>query len=297
MERNQHPYIRRLLRTPANTRHLARARAGVPLTFVAGEPGAGKTTLLAKLGSIPQRRNVAVLRHDDGDTSSRLAELVQTVDHAFLEVASTTELRRANGYAYLPGFRPCGLVIVLSGPSVLAMRPDTLPERIQDASVVVMNKVDLLSGVELQRATGWLSRAIAPLPLLYCRNGSVAAQLFLGVDQHTNGDDVPMVVAPWTHVFEVSAKSRGARPIGALSADKCRAWSLHANAPVDPLAFRSWVERLPRTVIRGHGSVTFQMEPPIQYRFELFGAHWGLERHGQVDRAVTQSKVFLVGLT
>ena len=295
MERNQHPYIRRLLRTPASTRHLARARAGVPLTFVAGEPGAGKSTLLAKLASLPRKRSIAVLGHD-GETSSRLTELVQTVDHAFLEVGSTSELRRANGYAYLPGFRPCGLVIVLSAPSVLAMRPDTLPERIQDASVVVINKADLLSGFELQRAAGWLSRAIAPLPLVYSRNGDVAAQLFLGVDQTTSGDDVPMVVAPWTHAFEVSATARGTRNIRALSAEKCRAWSLHANAPVDPLAFRSWVERLPRSVIRGHGSVTFQMEPPIQHRFELFGAHWGLERHGQVDRTTTQSRVFLVGL-
>jgi G3E family GTPase len=294
MERNQHPYIRRLLRTPSSTRHLARARAGVPLTFVAGEPGAGKSTLLARLASLPQKRNIAVMTHDH-DTSSRLAELGQTVDHAFLEVGSTSDLRRANGYAYLPGFRPCGLVIVLSAPSVLAMRPDTLPERIQDASVVVINKADLLSGFELQRATGWLSRAIAPLPLVYSRNGDVAAQLFLGVDQTTSGDDMPMVVAPWTHAFEVSG-TRGARNVRALCADKCRAWSLHANAPVDPIAFRSWVERLPRTVIRGHGSVTFQMEPPVQHRFELFGAHWGLERHGQVDRTVTQSKVFLVGL-
>lgn len=294
MERYQHPYIRRLLRTAPNARHLARARAGIPLTIVTGEPGAGKSTILEKLEA-SKGGSVAVLRHDR-DTSSRLAELGPDVHHAFLEVASPSELPRTFGYAYMPGFRPCGVIIVMSATSILAMRADVLPQRLHDSSVIIINKADLLTGFELQRAAGWLSRNIAPMPVLFARQGCVATPLFLGVDQRGGDGDLPLVVAPWSHTFELSDKSRRTRRADVASADSCRAWSLHATVPLDPIGFRSWVERLPRTVIRGHGTVTFEIEQPIQHRFELFGAHWGLERIGQLDRSIVQSKVFLVGV-
>ena len=294
MERNQHPYIRRLLRNSANTRHLARARAGVPLTIVTGEQGAGKSTLLEKLrASRPGR--VAVLQHDH-ETSSRMVELALTTSHAFLEVTTPSDLPRAIGYAYMPGFRPCGVVIVMSATSVLAMRADVLPQRIHDASVIIINKAEMLKTFELQRTAGWLSRNIAPMPVLFARNGNVATPLFLGVDQRGSNGDVPLVVAPWSHTFELGDKSRRTRRTDVASAESCRAWNLHATVPLDPTAFRAWVERLPRTVIRGHGSVTFEIERPIQHRFELFGAHWGLERIGQLDRGILQSNVCLVGV-
>jgi G3E family GTPase len=296
MERYQHPYIRRLLRSPASVRHLARARAGVPLTVVTGEPGAGKTTLLRKLMESSTPGSVAVLRHDS-ETSSRLSELVHTANHAFLEVASPADLPRASGFAYMPGYRPCGTIVLMSGPSVLSMRADVLPQRIHEASVIIINKADLLAGTDVQRAAAWLRRNVAPMPVLFSQHARIAAPLFLGVDQRAMDGNIPLVVAPWSHTFEISERSRRQRAAAPASAEACRAWSLHGSIPLDPTAFRGWVERLPRTVIRGHGTVTFEIEQPIQHRFELFGAHWGLERIGQLDRGLTQSRVWLVGVT
>ena len=296
MERYQHPYIRRLLRSPASVRHLARARAGVPLTVVTGEPGAGKSTLLGKLTESAPPGRVAILQHDR-ETSSRLSELVHTAHHAFLEVASPADLPRASGYAYMPGYRPCGTVIVMSAPSVLSMRADVLPQRIHEASVVIVNKADQLTGMEVQRAASWLRRNIAPMPVLFAHHAKIATPLLLGVDQRGLDGGIPLVVAPWSHTLEISERSRKQRAAAPASAESCRAWSLHGTIPLDPTAFRGWVERLPRTVIRGHGTVTLEIEQPIQHRFELFGAHWGLERIGQLDRGLTQSKVWLVGVS
>jgi G3E family GTPase len=294
VERYQHPYIRRLFRTGSSVRHLARARAGVPLTIVTGEPGSGKSTLLANLqASNPEC--LAVLRHDR-DASSRLTELVHSAHHAFLEVASPAELPRAAGYAYMPGFRPCGVVFVMSAPSLLAMRADVLPQRLAEASVIIINKADMLTGIELQRAAGWLSRNIAPMPVLWAHHGRVATPLFLGVDRPGRDDNVPLVVAPWSRTLELDGKARRKRTADVASAERCRAWSLQAAIPVEPTEFRTWVERLPHTVIRGHGNVTLEIERPIQHRFELFGAHWGLERIGQLDGALAQSRIFLVGV-
>lgn len=296
MERYQHPYIRRLLRSPPSARHLARARAGVPLTVITGQPGAGKTTLLEKLMASTAPGSVAVLRHDS-ETSSRLSELVHTAHHAFLEVASPADLPRASGFAYMPGYRPCGTIFLMSAPSLLSMRDDVLPQRIHEASVVIVNKADLLTFTELQRAAAWLRRNMAPMPVLFSHHAKIATPLFVGVDQRGIAGGIPLVVAPWSHTFEIGERSRRQRAAAPASAETCRAWSLHGSTPLDPTAFRAWVERLPRTVIRGHGTVTFEIEQPIQHRFELFGAHWGLERMGQLDRDVTQSKVWLVGVT
>lgn len=296
MERYQHPYIRRLLRTPASVRHLARARAGVPLTVVSGERGAGKSTVLEKLMESAKPGSVAVLQHDR-ETTSRLSELVHSVRHAFLEVASPADLPRASGFAYMPGYRPCGTIMVMSGPSLLAMTPDALPDRLGEASVIVVNKADLLTGTERQRAAGWLNRNITPVPVVFSHHARIATPLVLGVDQRAIDGDIPLVVVPWSHTLDITDKSHRQRAAAAASAESCRAWSLHASLPLDPTAFRAWVERLPHTVMRGHGTVTFEIEQPIQHRFELFGAHWGLERIGQLDRGLTQSKVWLVGVS
>ena len=208
------------MRAVQNGAGILSASRGIPLTIVAGEPAAGKSTLLAHLMSAsPAPRVAAVMnaasvraleplaptRIDGdsvrlpggavcyglaGDFADSLARLAETEngdrpDHVFIEISTIAELRRARGYAYMPGYRPCGIVMVVGAETVAHTRFEDLPEKLDDASVVVMNKLDTIPEDAAVRAEAWLRRHTGP-PVLCSRNGDIAPPLLVGFDEaHT----------------------------------------------------------------------------------------------------------------
>src|SRR5579885_1659740 len=133
-----------------NRNVLARgARSRIPLTIVGGPEGAGKTTLLRHLLTNNDGRRIAVLLEDpsslaltsssiartlahgvelpngsacyglDGDIGPALQTMHAAQDpsslpeHVVVEAKATASLVRMSGYAFLPGFRPGGMISVL----------------------------------------------------------------------------------------------------------------------------------------------------------------------------------------
>jgi G3E family GTPase len=319
-----------MLRATQSAAGVLSASGGIPLTIVAGESGAGKSTLLARLMSAPSTPRVAALMSAasvraleplspirvDGDTVrlrggalccglegdfvhslSRLNEGPERPDHVFMEVATIAELRRARGYFYMPGYRPCGIVMVVGANSVARGIRDDLPDRLDDASLIVMNKVDTIDEDVAAKAEVWLRRSLARMPILCVRNGDVAPQLLLGFDRATPGSEISVAAARWSPDLEIRVEDldRRRRPTMRLG-DCCRAWSLDTSDLVDQITFRRWVDRLPTTVVRGHGVVMTRSEPHIRYRFELLGAHSSLQRDGLWRDEEPRTQITLVGL-
>jgi G3E family GTPase len=265
---------------PTSSR-VADVGSAVPLTLVLGENGAGKTTLLTHLLTAAKDGRVAAINGDE-DVVSSLAQLnprAGKIDHLFLEVSSSTPIRRAMGYTYMPGYRPAGSLLVLNADTVVRMQLEELPAALEHASMVIVNKIDAHPAAAVTAGLAWLDRYLTPMPVLATSYGKVAAPLLLGVDPNLAG--VPLVNAPWSPDLEITAEARrGRRNRGARLGDRCRGWTLQSSLPVDTIEFRRWVEKLPSDVVRGQGVVYTRSEPNTCYRFELFGSHWGLQREG-----------------
>jgi len=282
----------------------------IPLTVLAGNPGAGKTSVIRHLLETRGRgRVVAVLRdhphhgaqlrrepglehsatdvdagawitsHDPTDALMHLATREQRPDHVIVEVEGTDSPRRAGGYAYMPGYRPDGVVMVVDAEAAAHLDPD-LPlstaerEQLRVANLVVLNKLDLV-GNRVAAATQRELRKLAPLArFLWCENGRVAPPLLLGPTPGQPTMDDWGVVAEWRPDFlPVDSRAEKTR-VG----EHCRSWCLVNDRSVDAREFRAWVNRLPETVLRGAGVVYLQEEPQHRYEFELIGARWHLIR-------------------
>jgi G3E family GTPase len=320
-----------MMRAAQNGVGVLSASRGIPLTIVAGEPAAGKSTLLAHLmAASPSPRVAAVmnaasvraleplaptridgdsvrlpggalccgLAGDFADSLARLNESPDRPGHVFIEISTIAELRRARGYAYMPGYRPCGIVMVVGAETVSHSRIEDLPEKLDDASVVIMNKLDTIPEDTAVRAEAWLRRHTGP-PILCSQNGDIAPPLLVGFDQAHTTTEASVVSAQWSPELSIAADDPGPprrrRPVVKLS-DCCRVWSLEWSEPVDTLAFRRWIERLPPSVLRGSGVLVTRTEPHVRYRFDLMGAHWGLERDGHWRDEPRVSRIVLVGL-
>ena len=246
----------------------------IPLTVIGGEPDSGKTTVLLNLLAQATHRRVAAVISDpnrrvlerfgatwlsgesaelpggslccgfDGDFASaltRIASLQLPATQVLLEAPTTSELRRAAGYAYVPGFRPDGIVLVVNAESVLhaAANEGEGPSSLHEANVVVMNKCDLVSETGAVRGRRWLSRNAASARVVVTRKGQIAAPLVLGLDPGDAPDDVPIMYADWTPTLDLSTPVSRSRTLAAdlQFGERCRAWRVHAAEPVDPFVF------------------------------------------------------------
>jgi len=306
--------------------------APIPLTVIAGEPDSGKTTVLLNLLAQATRRRVAAVVADpnrrvlercgahwlsddsaelpggslccgfDGDFASALARITSMqlpATQVLLEAPTTSELRRAAGYAYVPGFRPDGIVLVTKADRVLQAATDEAegPSSLHEANVVVMNKADLISDADAIRARRWLSRNAASARIVVTRKGQIAAPLVLGLDPTDEPDDVPVMYADWTPTLDLSTPVSRSRthPVDLQLGERCRAWNVHTTEPVDAFDFKTWANHLPRTIIRGRGMVWLHHERHVPYSFDLIGGKWSLTRAG-MWRTQPGTQVMLVGL-
>jgi G3E family GTPase len=314
------PITRRVTTTP------------VPLTVIGGEPDSGKTTVLMNvLTQSPQRRVAAVIADPnrrvlerfgarwlsgdaaelpggtlccgfDGDFASALARISAMqlpATRVLLEAPTTSELRRALGYAYVPGFRPDGTIIVVNSEAVLQAANDEAdgPPNLHEANVIVMNKADLISEAGAIRARRWLSRSAASARVVVTRKAQLAPPLVLGLDPSDEPDDVPVMYADWSPTLDLSTPVSRSRtqPVDLQFGERCRAWNVHCTEPVDAFDFKTWANHMPRTIIRGRGTVWLHSERHVPYSFDLIGGKWSLTRAG-MWRTPPTTRLVLVGL-
>lgn len=292
-------------------------RQRVPITIVGGPRGAGKTTLLRQLLTCNDGRRIAVALDRgvvpppsaalatnasrnpldlpngssclalDGDIGTALSTLHSTrdrvlPDHVVVEASATADPLRMAGYTFLPGFRPGGVIVVVSGPDIEEIHeegrePDSsFAAQLRHAELLILNHMDQLRGPKLPAVRRWLQDRAPRARLIESRHCCVPTVMILGADRdHLPGNAIQ---AEWSPSLSVSAESRKQRVLQPRHSDDYRSWLLRANEPIDQRGFRHWVRTLPDSIVRGDGVLRILGEPSHQFRFECCGQRWSLSR-------------------
>ena len=296
------------------------ARGGgqrIPLTIVGGPGGAGKTTLLRRLLTHNDGRHIAVVldhpsalalndsdiaRSDgnalvlrngsaclslDGDIGTALSTLHVhhsgvMPDHVVVEAPALASPLRTSGYAYLPGFRPGGSIVVVSVPDILQAKDDgrgfdsAFEAQLQHAELLVLNQVDRVKSTSRQVARRWLLQHTSRARVVESERCCLPAAMILG----TSLDHAPVhaIHGEWTPNFAVDSESRRGRIVQPRHEDDYRAWLLTTRDSVDAGAFRGWVSALPDCILRGDGVLRIRGEPSHRFQFHRCGLRWSLSR-------------------
>jgi len=264
---------------------------------VAGDVAIDPSLIAQRDGSLLHLRNgsVCFIADDDGaDILAALAEGNDRPDHVLFEGAAARDLRRLSGYGYMPGYHLDGIVIVVDGPTVYRYAKEgtgasNFAEQVGVADVILLNKVDVLDAEEADAAHRFLD-AIAPASrVLSCNHARVAPALVLGASSRP---DARAIVTEWTNDFAFG-RARGRTP--AFDAEQCRTWRLVREEPIDGRDFRTWVRRLPTTILSGRGQVFLSEARQHRHVFHLMGSRWYLERGSLWRDDVPSTQLRLAG--
>jgi G3E family GTPase len=301
----------------------------IPLTVVGGPAGAGKSAVIRHLMKDQVGRRVVVIvpqlagsaagtertphaddlrcewiggcmmlpSRDPVDDLLQLARMERRPDHVIVEAKSDESPARLVGYAYMPGFRPDGVVIVVdaaTGARIEAGEALSVATQAQlrRADIVVLNKVDL-AGTRVASATQrTLSRLAPSARFLWSHGGQVASSVLIGPAAGHVAVNETSVVAEWRADYEPISARDGKSRLG----ERCRTWCLVSEQPLEARAFRAWVARLPGTVMRGTGVVHLREEPQHRQEFALIGSRWRLTRGAPWGTMSPTTRVTLVSL-
>ena len=301
----------------------------IPLTVVGGPAGAGKSAVIRHLMEDQAGRRVVVIvpqavstttadhtsvhatdarmewvgesmmlpSRDPVDDLLQLARLAKRPDHVIVEAQGDESPARLVGYAYMPGFRPNGVVIVVDAAAGVRMEAGeelsmATQAQLRRADLVVLNKVDL-AGPRVASATQRTLAKLAPSArFLWSHGGQVASSVLIGPTAGFVAPNETSVVAEWRADYEPVSARDGRSRLG----ERCRTWCLVSERPLEARAFRAWVARLPGTVMRGSGVVHLQEEPQHRQDFALIGSRWRLTRGAPWGSAAPLTRVTLVSL-
>jgi G3E family GTPase len=303
-------------------------RASTPLTVITGFPGAGKTTVIRHfLEHSSQCRILAIVRDvepllagntartrraggaiewengcqaiESDDATATLATLRREgrkVDHVIVEASGSRNPKRAGGYAYMPGYRPNGVIAIVDASTASSFEQEetfttTIQPLLQSTDLVVLNKLDVAG----QETTALVQRSIASWApsarFLWCRSGRLAPPLVVGIASDEVMPDDPRVVAEWRPDY-IPVRSERKTMMG----EQCRSWCLVSTERADARQFRAWVSRLPTSIMRGDGVVFLREEPQHRHEFTLLGSRWTLERGTPWGNEVPATNITLVGV-
>jgi G3E family GTPase len=325
------PYVEETIMNRPTLAH--GTRAPIPITIVGGPVGAGKTTLLRRLLGCNDGRHIAVvvdhpsaLRIDgafiakadgnslllrngcvclglDGEIATALSWVQSQpglTDHVVIEASSDASLLRMSGYAYMPGFRPGGNVLVLSAPDIADAQTsnttanEPLADQLRHAELLVLNHVDRISPPLRRNAQRWLQQYASQARIVESERCCIPSAMLLGVGlRHAPAH---AMLGEWTPDYAVDGGRRRSRITQPRHGDDYRAWVLTTRNPIESRSFRRWVSALPDSVLRGDGVVRLQSEPRHRFQFRLCGARWSLSPDGSAGDGAPASWISLVGL-
>jgi G3E family GTPase len=296
-------------------------RPVMPVTLLTGFLGAGKTTLLNRILRTEHGRRIAVVVNDVGAINID-ERLVTTVHGGLVGLANGCmccdlegDLRRTMLTLLALPEPPDSIVVEASGiadpvASVQTFQISELRDRVRleaivtlvdaehardprldaqlvrdqivVADIIVLNKVDLVSGEEMPALTCWL-RSIAPQArILPAIQADVPLDLLLG-----SGDR--------------SQRQREAEPHAAHRHLAFTTWSYQCDQPLDLHETLRTLKSLPPEIFRGKGILALADAPRLRFSIQMVGKRiateilgpWNGERprtelvfigtHGQID--------------
>jgi G3E family GTPase len=274
----------------------------LPLTIVGGDSGAGKTTVLGQLSGQEHAGDVVIVL-DDGDLSAELAELrlrLGQTAHVLIEARGDSSLRRVAGYGYMPGYRLDGIIVVMNARDIHDRLADAdlrqrMTTQLHDADILIVNKLDVAEPGKRTAHRAWLDAELPRLRVIETSQGKVAGTLLLGVSPEIARHDARAVPGNWETTYPAPRRTRLTRAAEATE-PPCRVWSIETVRPIGAQRFRSWIAKLPRTVVRGSGDVFIEEDPQLRYQFHMIGHRWQLQRERPWGPAAPETQLTLVGM-
>jgi G3E family GTPase len=271
------------------------------LTIVGGDPGVGKTTLV---GQLLEQDHTTVAVMFSGDLSAELAELrphLGPMAHVLIEARGDSSLRRVAGYGYMPGYRLDGIIVMMDaqdmhGRLANADLRSRLTTQLHDADILVINKLDVVDNGTRAVLHAWLDEELPRLRVIETSQGKVAGSLLLGVSPEVARTDARAVAGTWETTYPAARRTRLPRAAAAAAGEpRCRVWSIGTTRPIAAQRFRSWISKLPRTVVRCRGDVLIEEDPQLRYECHMIGHRWQLQRERPWGTAAPETQLTLVG--
>ena len=191
----------------------------IPVTLIGGYLGAGKTTLVNNLLRHAGGRRLAVLVNEFGELpidadlieardgnlisisggciccsfgSDLVAALIQlkersaAIDHLLIETSGVALPHSiVQSLSLLPGLVLDGVIILADAETIMARArdrymSDTVLRQLADADMVLLNKIDLISGEQLDVTSQWLAKTLPGIRVITVRNAEILPEIMMG---------------------------------------------------------------------------------------------------------------------
>ena len=273
--------------------------ADLPFTVIGGYLGAGKTTLLNHLLTNTAGLRLAVLVNDfgsvnidadlirshEGDTinlangcmccslvggfATAIGEIRKRAgdfDHLVIEASGVADPAKIAQYGQMYELPLDGIIVVADAEQVRTQATnkyvgDTVIRQFEQANLIVLNKIDLVSAEERASLRTWLAELAPGTPLLETVDAKVPSDVLLGA-----------------HPLRALDRSRADRSPPTDHAQTYQTWTLERAAPLSRQVIERFAAGLGDGVYRAKGFVCLQDDPDHRYVFQQVGARWSLEQ-------------------
>lgn len=291
------------------------------LTVLGGYLGAGKTTLLNHVLKNAGGRRIAVIINDfgsinidaelvasrDGDTLTlangciccsigagfaealhRIASRSPAPEHVIIEASGVSDPVKVSHFAGMAPYRLDGIVVLADAETVRARAADkyvggSVLRQLRGADLIVLNKVDLVSGDEQAAVEAWLHQQVPGARLVASRQGQVPLDMLVGLH-------VPEAVPAFAsnHRQALDHHDHG---------HEYATQSFVCDEPMEEAAFRAAISSWPANVLRAKGFVHLKEDPAHRHLFQLVGRRWSLDQDSRWEGELPRTRLVAIGLS
>ncbi len=243
----------------------------IPFTVLGGYLGAGKTTLVNHLLRNVQGEKLALIINDFGAINIDAALISEQTDdqinltngciccgmsagfdealdsllardpqpdRIIVEASGVADVTALAQYGHHPGLMLDGIIVLADAETVRAKARDkyvdkTVLRQLRGADLLVLNKVDLVSGDKLDALQSWLADIAPGTPIVRASHADVSLGALFGIG-HTDAPDNQLDHQHGTHEHYVT-------------------WHYASDKPLSRAQADAFLAALPGAVLRGKG--------------------------------------------
>jgi G3E family GTPase len=293
--------------------------SALPFTVIGGYLGAGKTTLLNQLLANAQGLRIAALVNDFGSVNIDV-ELVRShngetidlkngcmccslvngfasaigalraraadFDHVVIEASGVADPAKVAQYGQMYELPLDGIVVVVDAEQIETQSAnkyvgDTVLRQLEQADLILLNKVDLVSTEKRAGLSAWLAERAPGAPLIETTGAQVPWEVVLGA----HGERPPLCADTSEPTF--------ARWLD--HARRYQSWTLEPAAALSPAQLSRFALALGKDVYRAKGIVSLAGDPEHRYVYQQVGARWSLEQGVPWGEEPARTRLVVIG--